>query len=207
MTVGAVDLLRRFAENPCADLEVVGEVFRALAGVDLLGDRRPPRRIGIAPRLDPEGPVADGVGNDGCVEDIRFARGRHADVERGAIGRFDVQGDPEGVVPLPPRRRADRDQFSDNTFGRVLPCGDQWLDVVDAHPADHFGPLSSAATRRAGSPHRSQGVAFTLVTSPGRDVRSRRQTHRSGTAASLPSAARTTSGSVVRQNGGMDARR
>mgnify|MGYP002653538466 CR=1 FL=1 len=107
-------------QYPRAGLDVVGEVGGALPGVELLQNGRTPRGVGVAPGLDPVRPESDGVGDEGCVEGVRFRRGNHPDIERPASRSLDVQCDAERVVSFAPGRGADREVFSHNGFGRLL---------------------------------------------------------------------------------------
>ncbi len=67
------DVLGGAGEDAGAGLQVVGEVGGALTGVELLGDRRTPGGVRIAPGLDAIRPESDRVGGDERrVEGVRF---------------------------------------------------------------------------------------------------------------------------------------
>ena len=94
--------LGQLVEDPRADLEVVGKILRALAGLDLDGDRVVPGRERIAPRLDDERPRARAVEDDVGLPAISADRaGPHAN-ERNPGAVRAAQGDvgSNGVMSL-----------------------------------------------------------------------------------------------------------
>ena len=127
-------------QQPCAGLQVVGELLGALPGLELLRDGVAPRGPRVAPRVDAERPQPWLVGGHDGLEAVGAEAGLlHADVVGGAAGAdlapHDVGRD--GVVALTPHRGPDGDDLADDGLGRMASVTHCRCDVVDTQPTGH----------------------------------------------------------------------
>ena len=127
-------------QQPRADLEVVGQLVRALPGLELDGDGVSPGRPRVAPGVDPEGPQARLVRHDrrGEAVDVVARRG-HPDVHARPVAADLLPHDVgrDRVVALAPDRGADRHDLADDRLAGMVSVAHVRRDVVDTQPTGH----------------------------------------------------------------------